>query len=54
MKTEIKLTMEGEVATLHLVPPEGKPPTMDQDVLAKLGKVISELERKKDNRIERI
>jgi enoyl-CoA hydratase len=44
MKTEIKLTMEGEVATLHLVPPEGKPPTLDQDVLAKLGDVISELE----------
>ena len=36
--------MEGEVATLHLVPPEGKPPTMDQDVLTMLGNVISELE----------
>lgn len=34
--TRIKCRIEGEVAVIHLEPPEGKPPTLDSNVMGEL------------------
>ncbi len=44
-RTEIVLETEGEIAELRFVPPEGKPPTLDQEVLRQLDTHIAEIER---------
>ena len=45
--TRIKCRIEGEVAVIHLEPPEGKPPTLDGDVLEELESCIEEVRRQK-------
>ncbi len=42
MKTHINYQVEGEVATILLVPTEGKPPTLDDDVLEELERCIGQ------------
>lgn len=44
MQTEMEIELNGGVATLWLVPPEGKPPTMDLTVLNALENCIAEVE----------
>lgn len=43
--THIKCRIEGEVAVIHLEPPEGKPPTLDGDALGELESCIEEVRR---------
>ena len=45
--TRIKCRIKGEVAVILLEPPEGKPPTLDGDVLGKLESCIEEVRRQK-------
>jgi len=45
--TRIKCRIEGEVAVIHLEPPEGKPPTLDGDALGELESCIEEVRRQK-------
>ncbi len=45
MRTAVNLSIEGDVAELQLVPPEGKPPTIDWDVLRELEEKIAEIEK---------
>lgn len=42
--TRVALSFDGEVAEITLVPPEGKPPTLDQTVLAELEEAIGKIE----------
>ena len=44
MKTQIETELNGEIATLWLTPPEGKPPTLDLIVLDALERCIAEVE----------
>jgi len=44
MKTQIETELNGEIATLWLTPPEGKPPTLDLTVLDALERCIAEVE----------
>jgi len=43
--THIKCRIEGELAVILLEPPEGKPPTLDGDVLSELESCIGEVRR---------
>ena len=43
--TRIKCRIEGEVAVIHLEPPEGKPPTLDGDVLEEFENCVEEVRR---------
>lgn len=43
--THVELSILEDVAELSLVPPEGKPPTLDQVVLAELEAKVAELEQ---------
>ena len=45
--TRTKCRIEGEVAVIHLEPPEGKPPMLDGDVLGELESCIEEVRRQK-------
>jgi len=45
--TRIKCRIKGEVAVILLEPPEGKPPTLDGDVLGELESCIEEVRRQK-------
>lgn len=45
--TRIKCRFEGQVATILLEPPEGKPPTLDGDVLGELESCIEEVRQQK-------
>ncbi|VGO18948.1 enoyl-CoA hydratase/isomerase family protein [Pontiella sulfatireligans] len=40
-KTHIRYEIDGDVATILLAPPEGKPPTLDNDVLEELERCIA-------------
>ncbi len=48
--TRIKCQIEGQVATILMEPPEGKPPTLDGDVLDEFEKCIQEV-RQQESRI---
>ena len=43
--TSVELSIVGEVAEIQLVPPEGKPPTLDQTVLAELDSAVEAIEQ---------
>lgn len=44
-RTVIELKIEGDVAVIQLVPPEGKPPTLDEEVLQQLDASLKEIEQ---------
>ena len=44
--TKISLEFEGDVATIFLQPPDGKPPTLDLQTLEDLEKCVGEIQRK--------
>ena len=44
-RTELVLEIEGDIAEIRLVPPEGKPPTLDEDVLRQLDAKLDEIEQ---------
>ena len=44
--TNISLEFEGDVATIFLQPPDGKPPTLDLQTLEELDKCVGEIQRK--------
>ena len=44
-QTGIDLEIEGEVAEIRLVPPEGKPPTLDQEVLGRFDDCLDKIEQ---------
>lgn len=46
-ETRIKCQIKGEVAMILLEPPEGKPPTLDGDVLGELESCIEEVRQQK-------
>lgn len=43
-RTVIELKIEGDVAVIELVPPKGKPPTLDEEVLQQLDMSLNEIE----------
>jgi enoyl-CoA hydratase/carnithine racemase len=45
MKTQIKIEQKGRLAELILVPPDGKPPTLDGTVLDELEQAIQQIEK---------
>ena len=44
MKTQVLTALDGPVGTLTLQPPEGKPPTLDHDVIAELDAALERIE----------
>lgn len=44
MKTQVLTALDGPVGTLTLQPPEGKPPTLDHDVIADLDAALERIE----------
>ena len=46
MTTQVISSFEGPLGTITLQPPEGKPPTLDHDVIAALDAVLTEMERR--------
>ncbi len=42
--TQVELSFSGEIAEIKLIPPDGKPPTLDQAVLAELESAVEKIE----------